>query len=232
MCRPESLPVRARLGTRQKCGGNVRPLNTFKRHSSCRPLHFKHGKGPSHPQKALRACLRWMNERPIAFSQASCPYFPICTRFLMPGQPFSALNRQNFHRRGAFRAFLCATPGGRRFDAHAGALLYIYAEALILGYSIRGTPRVIRNEKRQIELPRASADSTPILTDQKPSSGSFWANHGRARVPARRKYIKREHVSARITSRASSSRYEAKMPWKCTALAHFQEARKLPPASF
>ena len=173
-----------------------------------------------------------MNERPIAFSQASCSYFPIYTRFLMPGQPFSGQNRQNFHRRGAFRAFLCATPGGRRFDAHARALLYIYAEALILGYSIRGTPRVIRNEKRQTELPRASADSTPILTDQKPSSGSFWANHGRARVPARRKYIKREHVSARITSRASSSRYEAKMPWKCTALEHFQEAPKLPPASF
>ena len=123
----------------------------------------------------------------------------------MPGQPFSGQNRQNFHRRGAFQAFLCATPGGRRFDAHAGALLYIYAEALILGYSIRGTPRVIRNEKRQIELPRASADSTPILTDQKPSSGSFWTNHGRARVPARRKCIEREHVSARIASRASVS---------------------------
>ena len=103
MCRSESLPVRARLGTRQTCGGNVRPWNTFKRHSSCRPLHFKHGKGPSHPQKALRACLRWMNERPIAFSQASCPYFPICTRFLMPGQPFSGQNRQNFHRRAPFR---------------------------------------------------------------------------------------------------------------------------------
>ena len=150
----------------------------------------------------------------------------------MPGQPSSRQNPQHCHRRGAFQAFLCATPGGRRFDAHTGALIYIYAEALILGYSIRGTPRVIRNEKRQIELPRASVDSTPILTDQKPSSGSFWANHGRARVPARRKYIEREHVSARITSRASSSRYEAKLPWKCTALAHFQEAQQLPPASF
>ena len=96
--------------------------------------------------------------------------------------------------KSAFQAFLCATPGGRRFDTHAGALLYIYAEALILGYSIRGTPRVIRNDKRQNELPRASADSTPILTDQQPSSGSFWTTHGRARVPARRKYIKREHV--------------------------------------
>ena len=150
----------------------------------------------------------------------------------MPGQPSSRQNLLIFHRRGAFQAFLCATPGGRRFDAHAGALLYVYAEALILGYSIRGTPRVIRNEKRQNELPRASADSTPILTDQKPSSGSFWANHGRARVPARRKCIKREHVSARIASRASSFRYEAKMPWKCTALEHFQEAQQLPPASF
>ena len=138
MCRPESLPVRARLGTRLKCGGNVRPWNTFKRHSSCRPLHFKHGKGQSHPQKALRACLRWMNERPIAFSQASCPYFPICTRFLMPGQPFSGQNRQNFHPKSAFQAFLCATPGWRRFDAHAKALLYMYMKALILGY--RGAP--------------------------------------------------------------------------------------------
>ena len=145
MCRPESLPVRARLGTRQKCRGNVRPWNTFKRHSSCRPLHFKHGKGQSHPQKALRACLRWTNERPIAVSQASCPYFPICTRFLMPGEPFSGQNRQNFHRRGAFQAFLCATPGGRRFDAHAGALLYMYVKALTLRYGIWGTSRVIRN---------------------------------------------------------------------------------------
>ena len=100
------------------------------------------------PKKALRACLRWMNERPIAFSQASCPYFPICTRFLMPGQPFSAQNRQNLHRRGAFRAFLCATPGGRRFDAHAGALLYIYAEALMLGYSIRGAHLVSSGTKK------------------------------------------------------------------------------------
>ena len=176
-----------------------------------------------------------MNGRaPHRIFQALCPSFPICTRFSMPGQPSSRQNLQIFHRRGAFQAFLCATPGWRRFDVHARALLYIYVKALILGYSIRGTPRVIiiRNEKRQIELPRASADSTPILTDQKPSSGSFWANHGRARVPARRKCIKREHVSARIASRASSSRYEAKMPWKCTALAHFQEAQKLPRASF
>ena len=118
----------------------------------------------------------------------------------------------NFPPKSAFQAFLCATPWARRFDAHAGALLYVYAEALILGYSIRGTPRVIRNEKRQNELPRASVDSTPILTDQKPSSGSFWTNHGRARVPARRECIKREHVSTRIASRASSSRYEAKKP--------------------
>ena len=91
----------------------------------------------------------------------------------MPGQPSSRQNLQIFHRRGAFQAFLCATPGGRRFDAHAGALLYIYAGASILGYSIRGTPRVIRNEKRQIELPRASADSTPILTDQSLHRGLF-----------------------------------------------------------
>ena len=173
-----------------------------------------------------------MNGRPIAFVQDSCPSFPNCTRFSMPGQPTSRQNLQIFHRRGAFQAFLCATPGARRFDAHAIALLHMYMKAPIFGYSIRGTPRVIRNEKRQNELPRASADSTPILTDQKPSSGSFGTNHSRARVPARRKYIKREHVSARITSRASSSRYEAKLPWKCTALAHFQEAPKLPPASF
>ena len=173
-----------------------------------------------------------MDGRPIAFCEASCPSFPICTRFSMPGQPSSRQNLQIFHRRGAFQAFLCATPGARRYDAHAGALLYIYVKALTLRYSIWGTPRVIRNEKRQNELPRASADSTPILTDQKPSSGSFWANHGRARVPARRKCIKREHVSARIASRASSSRYEAKMRWKCTALEHFQEAQQLPPASF
>ena len=142
ICRPGSLPMRARLGTMQKCRGNVRPWHTFKRHRSCRPLHFKHGKGQCHPKKAHRACLRWMDERPIAFSQASCPYFPIYTRFLMLGQPSSRQNLQNFHRRGAFQAFLCATPGGRRFDAHARAFLYIYAEALILGYSIRGTPLV------------------------------------------------------------------------------------------
>ena len=104
MCRPESLPVRARLGTRQKCRGNARPWHTFKRHRSCRLLHFKHGKGPFHPQKALRACLRWMIERPIASSQASrCPCFPICTRFFMPGQPSSGQNRQNFNRRAPFR---------------------------------------------------------------------------------------------------------------------------------
>ena len=112
----------------------------------------------------------------------------------MPGQPSSRQNPQNLHLRGAFQAFLCATPGGRRFDAHAGAPLYMYVKALALRYSIWGTSRVIRNEKRQNELPRASADSTPILTDQQPSSGSFWTTHGRARVPARRKYIKREHV--------------------------------------
>ena len=173
-----------------------------------------------------------MNGRPIAFFQDSCPSFPNCTRFSMPGQPSSRQNLQNFQRRGAFQAFLCATPGARRSDAHAGAPLYIYVKAPTLRYGIWGTPRVIRNEKRQNELPRASADSTPILTDQKPSSGSLWTNHSRARVPARRKCIKREHVSARIASRASSSRYEAKMPWKCTALAHFQEAQQLPPASF
>ena len=109
----------------------------------------------------------------------------------MPGQPSSRQNLLIFHRRGAFQAFLCATPGARRYDAHAGALLYIYVEALILRYSIWGTPRVIRNEKRQNELPRVSADSTPILTYQQLSSGSFWTNHGRARVPARRKYIKK-----------------------------------------
>ena len=114
-----------------------------------------------------------MDGRPIAFCEASCPSFPICTRFSMPGQPSPRQNLQIFHRRGAFQAFLCTTPGARRYDAHAGALLYVYAEALTLGYSIRGTPRVIRNEKRQNELPRANADSTPILTDQQPSSGSF-----------------------------------------------------------
>ena len=173
-----------------------------------------------------------MDGRPIAFFQASCPSFPICTRFSMPGQPSSRQNLQISHRRGAFQAFLCATPGARRSDAHAGALHYIYMKAPTLRYGIWGTSRVIRNEKRQNELPRASADSTPILTDEQPSSGSFWTTHGRARVPARRKYIKIEHVQARITSQASSSRYEAKMPWKCTALAHFQEAQKLPPASF
>ena len=151
-------------------------------------------KGPSHPQKAHCAWLRWMNERPIAVSQASRPYFPIYTRFLMPGQPSSGQNLQNFHRRGAFQAFLCATPGGRRFDAHAGALLYMYVKAPTLRYGIWGTSRVIRNEKRQNKLTRASADSTPILTDQRPSSGSFWTTHGRARVLACRKYIKREHV--------------------------------------
>ena len=167
-------------------------LEHFQEAPKLPPASFQAWKGPSHPQKALRACLRWMNERPIAFSQASCPYFPICTRFLMPGQPFSGQNRQNFHRRGAFQAFLCATPGGRRFDAHARACMYV--NALAFRYSIRGTPRVIRNDKRQNELPRASADSTPILTDQQHSSGSFWTNHGRARVPARLKYIKREHV--------------------------------------
>ena len=79
----------------------------------------------------------------------------------------------NFHRRGAFQAFLCATPRARRYDAHAGAFFYMYVKALTLRYSIWGTPRVIRNEKRQNELPRASADSTPILTDQQPSSGLF-----------------------------------------------------------
>ena len=35
-----------------------------------------------------------------------------------------------------------------------------------------------------------------------------------------------------VLTRPSSFRYEAKKPWKCTALAHFQEAQKLPPASF
>ena len=173
-----------------------------------------------------------MDERPIAFSQASCPLFPIYTRLLIPGEPSSGQSLQNFHRRGAFQASLCATPGARRYDAHTGALLYRYVKALILKCSIRGTSRAIRNEKRQNELPRASADSTPVLTDQQPSSGSLWTNHGRARVPARRKYIQREQVQARITYRASSSRYEAKLPWKCTALAHFQEAQKQPPASF
>ena len=88
-----------------------------------------------------------MNGRPIAFFQASCPSFPICTRFSMPGQPSSRQNLQIFHRRGAFQAFLCATPGARRYDAHAGALLYIYVKALTLRYGIWGTPRVIRNEK-------------------------------------------------------------------------------------
>ena len=114
-----------------------------------------------------------MDGRPIAFCEASCPSFPICTRFSMPSQPPSRQNLQIFHRRGAFQAFLCATPGARRYDAHAGALLYMYVKAQALRYSIWGTPRVIRNEKRQNELPRASADSTPILTDQQPSSGSF-----------------------------------------------------------
>ena len=114
-----------------------------------------------------------MDGRPIAFFQASCPSFPICTRFSMPGQPSSLQNPLIFHRRGAFQAFLCATPEARRYDAHAGALLYMYVKALALRYGIWGTSRVIRNEKRQNKLPRASADSTPILTDQQPSSGSF-----------------------------------------------------------
>jgi hypothetical protein len=114
-----------------------------------------------------------MNGRPIAFFQASCPSFPICTRFSMPGQPSSRQNLQIFHRRGAFQAFLCATPGARRSDAHAGAPLYIYVKAPTLRYGIWVTPRVIRNEKMQDMLTRASADSTPILTDQQPSSGSF-----------------------------------------------------------
>ena len=147
ICRPGSLPMRARLGTRQKCRGNVQPWHTFKRHRSCRPLHFKHPKGQSHPQKAHWACLRSMDGRPIAFPQASCPSFPICTRFSMPGQPSSRQNPQKFHRRGAFQAFLCATPGARRYDAHSGALLYMYVKALKLRYSILGTPRVIRDEK-------------------------------------------------------------------------------------
>ena len=86
----------------------------------------------------------------------------------------------------------------------------MYLKAPTLRYGIWGTPRVIRNEKRQNMLTRASADSTPILTDQQPSSGSFWTTHGRARVPACRKYIQIEHLQARITSQASSSRYEAK----------------------
>ena len=136
MFRPESLPVRARLGTRQNCRGNVRPWHTFKRHRSFRLLHFKHGKGQSHPKKAHRACLRWLGERLIAFSKASCPYFPVYTRFLMPGQPSSGQNLQNFHRRGAFQAFLCATPGARRYDAHAGAPLYMYVKAMALRNSI------------------------------------------------------------------------------------------------
>ena len=68
---------------------------------------------------------------------------------------------------------MCATPGARRYDAHAGALLHEYVEALTLRYGIWGTSRVIRNEKRQNKLSRASAHSTPILTDQQPSSGSF-----------------------------------------------------------
>ena len=198
--------MRARLGTRQKCRGNARPWYIFKRDRSFRPLHFKLTKGQSRPPKAHCACLRWMNEHPIAFSRPHTPLSSFAPGFRCPVSRLSAKTLQMFHRRGAFQAFLCATPGERRYDSHARALLYMYVKALILGYSIRGTPRVIRNEKRQIELPRASADSTPILTDQKPSSGSFWANHGRARVPARRKCIKREHVSAQITSCASSSR--------------------------
>ena len=114
-----------------------------------------------------------MDGRPIAFFQAPCPSFPICTRFSMPGQPSSRQNLLIFHRRGAFQASLCATPGARRSDAHAGALLYMYVKAPTLRYGIWGTSRVIRNEKRQNKLTRASADSTPILTDQQPSSGSF-----------------------------------------------------------
>ena len=86
-----------------------------------------------------------MDGRPIAFCEASCPSFPICTRFSMPGQPSSRQNLQIFHRRGAFQAFLCATPGARRYDAHAGAPLYMYVKALALRYSIWGTSLVIRN---------------------------------------------------------------------------------------
>ena len=114
-----------------------------------------------------------MDGRPIAFFQASCPSFPICTRFSMPGQPSSRQNLQIVHRRGAFQASLCATPRARRYDAHAGTLLYMYVKALTFRYGIWGTSRVNRNEKRQNKPPRASADSTPILTDQQPSSGSF-----------------------------------------------------------
>ena len=86
-----------------------------------------------------------MDGRPIAFCEAPCPSFPICTRFSMPGQPSSRQNLQIFHRRGAFQAFLCATPGARRSDAHAGAPLYMYVKALALRYGIWGTSRVIRN---------------------------------------------------------------------------------------
>ena len=91
----------------------------------------------------------------------------------MPGQPSSRQNLLIFHRRGAFQAYMSVTPGARRSDAHAGALLYMYVKAPTLRYDIWGTPRVIRNEKMQNMLTRASADSTPILTDQQPSSGSF-----------------------------------------------------------